>query len=192
MKTGNPTRHTTIASVLALDTVMTGSSALAVPDQPRNWEKCAGIVKAGMNDCGSLNGSHQCAGQATSDNSKHEWVYVPAGTCTKIPGGSVAAVKPAKQDFMNGQNATVPACNVPDNLTGTGLGLRSTHINRVLAEKPKVTWFEVLADNHITSGGLIPRQLAAVRSEYMMALHCVAMSLGGMDPHRNPGTYLIR
>ncbi|HUU73263.1 MAG TPA: DUF2282 domain-containing protein [Burkholderiales bacterium] len=49
-----------------------------------------------MNDCGSLNGSHLCAGQATSDNSKHEWVNVPAGTCTKISGRSVAAVKPAK------------------------------------------------------------------------------------------------
>lgn len=192
MKTGNPTRHTTIASVLALDTVMTGSSALAVPDQPRNWEKCAGIAKAGMNDCGSPNGSHQSADQATSDNSKHEWVNVPAGTCTKIPGRSVAAVKPAKQSFMNGDNTTVATFNVPGNLTGTGLGLRSTHINRVLAEKPKVTWFEVLADNHISSGGLIPEQLAAVRSEYMMTLHCVAMSLGNMDPHRNPGTYLIR
>jgi len=96
MRSGNPILHTTIASVLALGTVMSSSSALAVPDQPKQWEKCAGVAKAGMNDCGSLDGSHQCAGQAKSDNSKHEWVYVPAGTCTKITGGSVAAVKPAK------------------------------------------------------------------------------------------------
>jgi uncharacterized membrane protein len=50
-----------------------------------------------MNDCGALNDTHQCAGQATMDNADHEWVYVPAGTCTKITGGSVAAVKPAKK-----------------------------------------------------------------------------------------------
>lgn len=72
-------------------------NAYAVPDQPTQWEKCAGIAKAGMNDCGALNGKHNCAGQATADNDLQEWVYVPYGTCTKISGGKVAGVKPAKQ-----------------------------------------------------------------------------------------------
>lgn len=72
------------------------SNAYAVPDQPKNWEKCAGISKVGMNDCGSLDGKHGCAGQSTTTNSGNEWVYVPQGTCTKITGGIVAAVKPAK------------------------------------------------------------------------------------------------
>ena len=57
---------------------------------------CAGIAKAGKNDCGALDGKHECAGQATMDNSDQEWVYVPKGTCEKITGGTVAAVKPAK------------------------------------------------------------------------------------------------
>ena len=96
MKSSTPVLNTTIASVLALGTAMSSGSALAVPDQPKQWEKCAGIAKAGMNDCGSLDGAHQCAGQAKIDNSDQEWVYVPAGTCTKITGGRVAAVKPAK------------------------------------------------------------------------------------------------
>lgn len=96
MKSDNSVLNTTLASILAVGTAMAAGSALAVPDQPEQWEKCAGIAKAGMNDCGALDGSHQCAGQATSSNSKHEWVYVPAGTCTKITGGRVAAVKPAK------------------------------------------------------------------------------------------------
>ena len=78
-----------------------GASALslnanAVPDAPSQWEKCAGIAKQGMNDCGALDGSHGCAGQAKADNLDHEWVYVPAGTCEKITGGHVAKVKPAK------------------------------------------------------------------------------------------------
>ena len=84
--------NTAIAGALALGAL----SAQAVPDQPKNWEKCAGIAKAGMNDCGSLDGKHGCAGQATVDNSDQEWVYVPEGTCTKITGGVVAKIKPAK------------------------------------------------------------------------------------------------
>jgi uncharacterized membrane protein len=89
--------NATLAGILAVGTSMMSGTAAAVPDQPREWEKCAGIAKAGMNDCGALNGKHQCAGQATMDNADHEWVYVPAGTCTKITGGTVAAVKPAKK-----------------------------------------------------------------------------------------------
>lgn len=76
---------------------MVGVAANAdVPAQPTSWEKCAGIAKAGKNDCGSLDGKHDCAGKATADDSPHEWVYVPAGTCEKIAGGSVAGTEPAK------------------------------------------------------------------------------------------------
>ncbi len=96
MKTENPVINATIAGILAVGTTLAATSAYAVPDQPKNWEKCAGIVKTGMNDCGALDGSHQCASQAKTDNAEHEWVYVPEGTCTKITGGRVVAVKPAK------------------------------------------------------------------------------------------------
>jgi uncharacterized membrane protein len=59
------------------------------------YEKCQGIAKAGMNDCGA-NG-HGCAGQAEVDGDKNEWVYVPEGTCEKIVGGVVKVAKPAKK-----------------------------------------------------------------------------------------------
>lgn len=87
-----------IAAVAAMSTLgmMMASGANAVPDQPKNWEKCAGIAKAGKNDCGALDGSHGCAGQAKMDNSANEWVYVPEGSCEKIVGGVVKKVKPAK------------------------------------------------------------------------------------------------
>ena len=85
-----------ISSILALG-ILTATSANAVPSQPSEWEKCAGIAKAGKNDCGALNGSHNCAGQATTDNDDSEWVYVPKGTCEKITGGVIKAVKPAKK-----------------------------------------------------------------------------------------------
>ncbi len=95
-KTNLQLRRATIAGILAVGTVMAAGTANAVPDQPKAWEKCAGIVKAGMNDCGALDGKHKCAGQARLDNADTEWVYVPKGTCTKITGGVVAAIKPAK------------------------------------------------------------------------------------------------
>jgi len=84
-----------ISSVLALG-LLTATSANAVPKQPSVWEKCAGVSEAGKNDCGALNGSHGCAGQAKTDNDDNEWVYVPKGTCDKITGGTVKAEKPAK------------------------------------------------------------------------------------------------
>ncbi|MCX4029181.1 BufA1 family periplasmic bufferin-type metallophore [Spartinivicinus marinus] len=82
------------ATLIGIGSIAT--TAHAVPDAPTEWEKCAGISKPGMNDCGALDGSHGCAGQAKKGNVDTEWVYVPKGTCEKITGGKVAAVKPAK------------------------------------------------------------------------------------------------
>ena len=76
---------------------------------------------------------------------------------------------------MSGQPAGLPANSV-------GLGLRSAHMEQVLLEQPDVPWFEVLMDNHTAKGGLIPAQLAAVRKHYPLTLHCVGMSLAGMEP----------
>lgn len=84
-----------VVTLLSLG-ILAVSQAHAVPDAPRQWEKCAGVVKAGKNDCGALDGKHGCAGQASLDNDDTEWIYVPAGTCEKITGGVVAKVKPAK------------------------------------------------------------------------------------------------
>jgi len=96
MKENSQLLKATLVGVMAVGTAMMAASAGAVPDNPKQWEKCAGIAKQGMNDCGALDGKHGCAGQAKIDNADSEWVYVPKGTCTKITGGIVAAVKPAK------------------------------------------------------------------------------------------------
>lgn len=90
-------KQAALASLLTAGSlVAAGSATAAVPDAPKAWEKCAGIAKAGKNDCGALDGKHACASQSTVDNADTEWVYVPAGTCSKITGGMVAKVKPAK------------------------------------------------------------------------------------------------
>ncbi len=76
----------TIASIV----VMGLFAAPAMAGKP-GMEKCAGIAKAGKNDCGTS--KHACAGQAATDNDPEEWVYVPIGTCEKIAGGKVVTKK---------------------------------------------------------------------------------------------------
>ncbi len=94
-------KTTTLSSLAAAGILATAglgvSTAQAVPDNPATWEKCAGIAKAGKNDCGATDGKHACAGQAKADNLDTEWVYVPKGTCEKITGGAVVGEKPAKK-----------------------------------------------------------------------------------------------
>lgn len=80
------------ASVLAIALVANPTLSHAGKE---GMEKCKGIVKAGMNDCGA-NG-HACAGYAEVDNDPNEWIYVPEGTCEKIVGASVK-VKAAKKE----------------------------------------------------------------------------------------------
>ena len=48
-------------------------------------ERCYGVARAHMNDCGTSR--HACAGRTTVDASSDEWISVPAGTCGRIAGG---------------------------------------------------------------------------------------------------------
>jgi uncharacterized membrane protein len=75
-----------VGSLLAL-----GSTAVSASDATK--EKCAGIVKAGQNDCG--NDKHGCGGQAKADNLPDEWKYVPKGECEKMGGKVLPADKKA-------------------------------------------------------------------------------------------------
>lgn len=50
-------------------------------------ERCYGIVRKGMNECGTP--KHSCEGVATTDGDPEEWIYLPKGTCEKIVGGVV-------------------------------------------------------------------------------------------------------
>jgi len=73
-----------IISMISIGVIAASSDALA--GKP-GFEKCQGIAKAGMNDCGTS--KHSCAGQAAKDGDAEEWVYVPEGTCSKIVNGKV-------------------------------------------------------------------------------------------------------
>lgn len=80
----NSLSKSAIASMVAMGVMAASSDALA--GKP-GFEKCQGIAKAGMNDCGTS--KHSCAGQAAKDGDAEEWVYVPEGTCSKIVNGKV-------------------------------------------------------------------------------------------------------
>lgn len=70
-----------IGGLLALGLAGAANAA----DHP--MEKCFGVAKAGMNDCGSKKAGHSCAGQASKNSDANDFVAVPKGTCNKIAGG---------------------------------------------------------------------------------------------------------
>jgi uncharacterized membrane protein len=66
-------------------------AALAAPAPAPGFksEKCYGVAKAGKNDCQTSNTS--CAGTSRRDGQGDAWLYVPAGTCERLVGGSLDA-----------------------------------------------------------------------------------------------------
>ena len=75
-----------MAAALALPFAAHGQSGPA-PKPKFDAEKCFGVAKAGKNDCQTATSS--CAGTSRRDAQKDAWLYVPAGTCTKLVGGSL-------------------------------------------------------------------------------------------------------
>jgi uncharacterized membrane protein len=82
MNTSHQLIHGAIASLLAL-----GLGSAATGAYAAETEKCAGIVKAGKNDCGTSKSS--CAGTSTADRDAEAWISVPKGTCERIAGGTI-------------------------------------------------------------------------------------------------------
>jgi len=78
---------------LALVAGVLGSLSMAPVDaeaaKSAPMEKCYGIAKAGMNDCGT--GTHSCAGVSKKDGNPKEWIFLPRGACDKIVGGSTSS-----------------------------------------------------------------------------------------------------
>ncbi len=84
MSKSNTIVRSAVASLLAFGVAATATHALAAKGDN---EKCAGVVKAGKNDCGTSVSS--CAGTSKADNDKEAWVFLPKGTCEKIAGGRI-------------------------------------------------------------------------------------------------------
>lgn len=72
----------TSVAILGLAVLTTAIIAPTANAAKPGMEKCYGVSKAGMNDCGTS--KHSCAAQAIIDNDPEEWIYINKGTCDKI------------------------------------------------------------------------------------------------------------
>ncbi len=96
MKASDRIMRSAVATLLALG--VAGGAAVAA--DKADQEKCAGVAKAGKNDCGTSKGS--CAGTARADRDDEAWIFVPKGTCEKIAGGKVTTSPHAKPGGAKG------------------------------------------------------------------------------------------
>ena len=76
-----------VSSLLALGVAGVAGSAVAAEPE---MEQCAGIIKAGKNDCATS--TNACHGHVEVDSSPEAWIYLPKGTCAKLSGGRVVSV----------------------------------------------------------------------------------------------------
>ena len=72
------------ASLVAAGALAFAANGIAADTDHSKEEKCAGVIKAGKNDCATS--KNQCHGHVTVDRSPEAWIYVPKGVCEKISG----------------------------------------------------------------------------------------------------------
>jgi uncharacterized protein (UPF0276 family) len=65
---------------------------------------------------------------------------------------------------------------------GFGLGLRPDHYESILADRPKVGFFEALTENYLIPGGKPLHYLDRIRADYPLVLHGVSLSIGATAP----------
>jgi uncharacterized membrane protein len=88
METAVKTSMLVAAAVAAAASASSLADAGPAPPPPFKAEKCYGIATAGQNDCQTA--THSCAGEAQTVGAGDSWIYLPAGTCLKITGGSLS------------------------------------------------------------------------------------------------------
>lgn len=77
------------SAISAFFTLLASQPILAAgtDDASTNFEKCYGVVKAGMNDCATAKSS--CAGSSKKDRQPDAFVFTPPGLCAKLVGGNL-------------------------------------------------------------------------------------------------------
>jgi len=75
-----------LAAAIAAPTVVAAEEVAPTPSFKA--EKCYGVARAGKNDCAST-GHNSCAGEQKANADPRAWIYVPAGYCERLVGGSL-------------------------------------------------------------------------------------------------------
>lgn len=81
----NPIVRSALASLVVVGLASASGMALAGKG---DTDKCAGIVKAGKDDCGTSKSA--CAGTTSADRDPEAWILAPTGSCERIAGGHVS------------------------------------------------------------------------------------------------------
>lgn len=74
-----------LSGVITLGAIAASGSAVAAEGD--GMEKCAGVIKAGKNDCATS--MNACHGHVHVDAHPEAWIFVPIGTCQKIVGAHI-------------------------------------------------------------------------------------------------------
>ncbi|PTV97369.1 hypothetical protein C8J27_101484 [Rhodobacter aestuarii] len=73
--------------------------------------------------------------------------------------------------------------HLPTKLPATaGLGFKPEHFDQIRADRRRVGFFEIHAENYLGAGGLPHAQLAALRADYALSVHGVGLSIGAARP----------
>ena len=87
MKKSNAVLGSAMAVALSM-ALQASAQGRPAPVPTFDYEKCYGIAKAGKNDCAST-GNNSCGGSSKLNSDPKAWIYVPAGYCDRIVGGSL-------------------------------------------------------------------------------------------------------
>ena len=75
-----------LSSALLLSAATVATTSFAADESK---EQCAGVIKAGKNDCATS--KNECHGHVSTDRDAEAWIYVPKGTCERISGAHLSA-----------------------------------------------------------------------------------------------------
>jgi uncharacterized membrane protein len=78
------------AGLVAAGALAFAVNGIAADNDHSKEEKCAGVVKAGKNDCATS--TNACHGHVEKDGVPEAWIYLPKGTCERLAGARVVKV----------------------------------------------------------------------------------------------------
>lgn len=89
MRNSNALLRAAITGVVTLGAASVVTPVVAA-DEHEGMEQCAGVIKAGMNDCATV--TNACHGHVEKDSDQMAWIYLPKGSCERIVGAHVVHV----------------------------------------------------------------------------------------------------